>query len=238
VRRLLTPGFVVPLLLAIAGAALIIAGQLNLDQSGSGVSTLPPIAEPTETPSPASTAVPSPEASTEPTPSASPSPTPTVDPNWVATQLQIASIGLNIKVHKATTNAQCSFPPEYDAWVLCQSLEPGHGGNSYIFAHARRGMFLPLWNVQLGAEVKVLMSDGRVLLYRVTEIHPNVSCPDTTAPTMPPRLEPLALKYAKPGCAQGVFWTASADHERLTLQTSQGFNRNWGEFIVVADPVS
>ena len=99
-------------------------------------------------------------------------------------------------------------------------------------------MFLPLWNVQLGAEVKVLMSDGQILLYRVTEIHPNVSCPDTAAPAMPPRLEPLALRYAAPGCGQGVFWTGPADHERLTLQTSQGFNRNWGEFIVVADPVS
>jgi hypothetical protein len=82
------------------------------------------------------------------------------------------------------------------------------------------------------------MSDRRVLAYRVTEIHPNVSCPDTREPPMPARLQPLALKYAKPGCDQGAFWTAPTDHERLTLQTSQGFNRNWGEFIVVADPVT
>jgi hypothetical protein len=27
------------------------------------------------------------------------------------------------------------------------------------------------------------------------------------------------------------------DHERLTLQTSQGWNRNWGELIIVADPL-
>ena len=157
-------------------------------------------------------------------------------------QLQIASIGLNIKVYEATTKAQCDFPPEYGAWVLCanppDARQPGRGGNAYIFAHARRGMFLPLWNVQLGAEVKVLMSDGQVLVYRVTEVHANVSCPDQRAPKMPANLEPLALKYAGPGCAQGAFWTGQADHERLTLQTSQGFNRNWGEFIVVADPVS
>ena len=31
-------------------------------------------------------------------------------------------------------------------------------------------------------------------------------------------------------------WSAPTDHERLTLQTSQGYNRNWGEFIVVAEP--
>lgn len=235
-RRFLTPGFAVPLLLAVAGAVLIIAGQLNLDQGPAG-SSLPPIGESTRTPSPQPTVVPS-VVSVEPTPSVSPTPTPTPDPGWVATQLQITSIGLNIKVHKATTAAQCGFPPEYDAWVLCEGQEPGRGGNAYIFAHARRGMFLPLWNVQLGADVKILMSDGQVLLYQVTEIHPNVSCPDTEAPKMPANLEPLALKYAEPGCGQGVFWTGPADHERLTLQTSQGFNRNWGEFIVVADPVS
>jgi hypothetical protein len=207
----------VPLLLALVGGGLIIAGQLNLDQPPPGPS-LPPIGE------------------------ASASPTP--NPSWVAVQIEIQTLPvINLKVHRATTKAQCSFPPEYDAWLLqCgdnpATTEPGRGGNTYIFAHARRGMFLPLWNIQLGAEIKILMSDGQVLRYRVTEVHPNVSCPDSTAPTMPPGREPLALKYAPPGCAQGAFWTGGADHERLTLQTSQGYNRNWGEFIVVADPVS
>jgi hypothetical protein len=37
-------------------------------------------------------------------------------------------------------------------------------------------------------------------------------------------------------CDEGVFWTQPTDHERLTLQTSQGYNRNWGELVVVADP--
>jgi hypothetical protein len=150
--------------------------------------------------------------------------------------MQISSIGLNIAVQKAATKADCDFPPEHGAWILCGGAEPGRGTNSYIFAHAQVGMFLPLWNVQLGAEVRVLMSDGKVLVYRVTEIHPNVSCPDTRADPMPANLEPLALKYGDPNCSQGAFWSGKAKHERLTLQTSQGFNRNWGEFIVVAEP--
>lgn len=236
-RRLLTPGFVVPLLLALAGVALIIAGQLNLDERGTGQASLPPIPEPSRTPS----AVPS-SSTTGGTPSPSPTASPTPNPSWVATQLQIPAVGINIRVHRAASKSQCDFPPEYDAWVLCgdrpDSFQPGRGGNAYIFAHARTGMFLPLWNVQIGAEVKVLMSDGQVLRYVVTEVHPNVSCPDTREPKMPAGLEPLALKYAPPGCEQGVFWTSQADHERLTLQTSQGFNRNWGEFVVVADPVT
>ena len=35
----------------------------------------------------------------------------------------------------------------------------------------------------------------------------------------------------------GAAWTQPTDHERLTLQTSQGYNRNWGELIVVAKPI-
>ena len=62
-------------------------------------------------------------------------------------------------------------------------------------------------------------------------------CPDTRAKPMSYwTTPPLALQYAGPGCSQGAFWSAPTKHERLTLQTSQGFNRNWGEFIVVAEP--
>ena len=47
---------------------------------------------------------------------------------------------------------------------------------------------------------------------------------------------PLVLQQAD-DCSAGVAWTQPTDHERLTLQTSQGYNRNWGELVVVADPV-
>jgi len=68
----------------------------------------------------------------------------------------------------------------------------------------------------------------------VTEIHPNVACPDERVDPMPN--PPLALQYAEEGCP-GARWASPTDHERLTLQTSQGFNRNWGELIVIADPL-
>ena len=104
-----------------------------------------------------------------------------------------------------------------------------------MFAHAELSLFKRLWNVQLGAEVKMLMSDDVVLRYVVTEVRPNVSCPDDRADPHPN--PPLVLKYAPPGCAEGAAWTQPTDHERLTLQTSQGYNRNWGELIVIAEPV-
>jgi hypothetical protein len=221
----------VPILLALVGVGLIIVGQLDLDQPGPGAS-LPPIPEPTPTAVAQATASPR-----SVRPSASPTASPTPNPKWVAVQMQIPSIGLNIAVQKAATKADCDFPPEHGAWILCGGSEPGRGTNSYIFAHAQVGMFLPLWNVQLGAEVRVLMSDGKVLVYHVTEIHPNISCPDTRAKPMSYwTTPPLALQYAGPGCSQGAFWSAPTKHERLTLQTSQGYNRNWGEFIVVAEP--
>ncbi len=60
--------------------------------------------------------------------------------------------------------------------------------------------------MQLGAEVKVLMSDGAVLRYRVTEIHPNVSCPDDRADPHPN--PPLALQVrAAAAAAEGAAWT-------------------------------
>ena len=95
-------------------------------------------------------------------------------------------------------------------------------------------LFKRLWNVTLGAEVKILMSDGQVLHYRVTEIHPNASCPDAGA--APDPSPPLALSLAPAGCP-GAIWLNQTGHERLTLQTSQGFNRNYGELIVVALPI-
>jgi Sortase domain len=225
----------VPLLLAIAGVALIIAGQLNLDQSGVAGPSLPNIPEPTATPIP--TPSPTVTVAGTPTASASPTPSPTPNPSWVAVQLQIPSVGINVRVKKAT-GSQCDFPPLDGAYILCGGNEPGRGTNSYIFAHARTGLFLALWNVMIGAEIRVRMSDGQVLVYRVTEIHPNVSCPDTREPPMTywGVTPPPALRYAAPGCPDGAFWQAATDYERLTLQTSQGYNRNWGEFIVVALP--
>jgi hypothetical protein len=226
----------VPLLLAVVGVGLIVAGQMGLDQP-TAVESLPPIVLPSDTPEPSPSASLGPSFGS-PSASASPTPSPTPNPNRVAVQMQIPSIGLNIRVRKATTKADCDFPPEHDAWVLCGGSQPGHGTNSYIFSHARVGMFLPLWNVQIGAEIRILMSDKAVLVYRVTEIHANVSCPDTREPPMTywGVTPPPALRYAAPGCPGGALWTAPTDHERLTLQTSQGYNRNWGEFIVVADP--
>lgn len=224
-RATSAPGIVLPLLLTVIGASLILAGQLPVDRPAA---SLPGIPEESEV----AVASPTPGPSGF-TPVPTPSGTPIPD-SWVATQLEIDSVKLNVAVKHAQPG-QCDFPPDDAAYVLCQSSEPGRGMNSYIVAHALQHLFKRLWNVVLGAEIKILMSDDVVLRYVVTEIHPNVSCPDDRAPQMTVE-PPLALKYAKPGCP-GAEWARPTDYELLTLQTSQGFNRNWGELIIIAEPL-
>jgi hypothetical protein len=228
-RRLFTAGIAVPLILALVGGGLIVASQLDLDPTA--LASLPQIPDVTPSPNETPTVTPSPSPGVTPMPT--PSPTPIPD-TWVAVQIQIASVGINVRVRKSTSAATDYFPTEDAAYILRKSLEPGRGGNVYMIAHAELHLFKPLWNVLLGDEVKILMSDGQVLRYVVTEIHPNQSCPDTRAPADPS--PPPALRDAAPGCP-ATYWSKPTDHERLSLQTSQGFNRNYGELVVVADPL-
>jgi hypothetical protein len=219
-------GLALPLTLAMLGIVLILAGQLPLDDGPR--QSLAPIPLPSavaETSTPRQSGTPD-----ERTPGPTPEPTP-IPSGWVATQIQIESVGINVQIRRLLPDEPLG---DCCAFLLSQTGEPGHGTNSYMAAHAQLTLFKGLWNVQLGAEVRVLMSDGQVLLYRVTEVHPNVSCPDPDAEPMPN--PPLDLLYAGTGCEEGGRWTAPTDHERLTLQTSQGFNRNWGELVVVAEP--
>ena len=239
-RRLFSSGWLLPIVLATVGVALIVVGQLDLGGGGPQQS-LVPIPEPSSTPVAVANGTPTAGSSASASPSVAPTPTPfpTLAAGVAATQLTIPRVGINVVVHESTSDENDAFPDECCAFVLQGSSEPGHGTNSYIFAHAQNTLFKPLWNVQLGDKVLVKMSDGHVIQYRITEVHPNVACPDPDAdPALNPPDPPLALRYAPSDCSQGHVWIAPTTVERLTLQTSQGFNRNWGELVVVAEPIS
>lgn len=234
-RRL--SSWALPIILGVVGVALIIIGSLD---RGSGPSqSLPPIVTPTPvaiaSPTSSPTAVPS--ETVAPSESATPTPTPTPLPEGVtAAQIEVPSVGINIAVRQSTSAETDAFPPHDAAYILRGGHQPGRNENSYIFAHAENTLFKPLWNVQIGAEVLIRMSDASVLRYVVTEVRPNVACPDPDAdPALNPENPPLALQIHE-DCELGVFWTADTPYERLTLQTSQGYNRNWGELVVVAKP--
>jgi hypothetical protein len=239
VKRL--SSWALPIILGVAGVALIIIGSFELDFGARATPTLPSILTPTPVALASPTATlssdPSPSSTTEPT--ESPSPTPLPD-DVIAAQMEIPSVGINVLVRQSTSDATDSFPPDDAAFILSGGMQPGRNANSYVFAHALNHLFKPLWNVQIGAEVLVRMSDDSVLRYRITEVRPNIPCPDPDATTNNPEdfgIElPLALQI-RTECNEGdPVWTAQTDYERLTLQTSQGFNRNWGELIIIAEP--
>jgi hypothetical protein len=238
-RRLFSSGWLLPIILATVGVTLIVVGQLDLDAGGPGQS-LVPIPEPSATAVAVASGTP-PGSSASASPSLAPTaaPFPTLAADAVATQLGIPRVGINVVVRESSSDQNDAFPDDCCAFILQGSSEPGRGTNSYIFAHALNTLFKPLWNVQIGDKVLVKMSDGHVIEYRVTEVHPNVACPDENAdPALNPPDPPLALRYAPADCSQGHRWLQPTTEERLTMQTSQGFNRNWGELVVVAEPIS
>ena len=228
-----------PVILGLVGVGLIILGTLDLD--GEAAASLPPIATASHSPTQEATAEPSasPPATAEVSPSQEPTPSPSATPlpdDVTAVQLEVPSVGINVAVQQSQSRETDGFPPSDAAYILSTGSQPGRHTNSYVFAHALNHLFKPLWNVVPGAEVLVLMSDGTVLRYVVSEVRPNVACPADPDPALDPPNPPLALQI-HPTCDEGLFWLAPTDHERLTLQTSQGYNRNWGELVIVAEPV-
>ncbi|MGH2416931.1 MAG: sortase domain-containing protein, partial [Candidatus Limnocylindria bacterium] len=168
-----------PIILGVAGVALIMVGSLDLDRDPA--SSLPPIATARPTPVAVATPTPSAQLSAQPSSSAGPTPIPTPTPlpdDVTAVQLDVPSVGVRVAVRQSVSAETDGFPPSDAAYILSGGHQPGRNTNSFIFAHAVLGLFKPLWNVQPGAEVLVQTSDGQVLRYVVTEVRPNVACPD------------------------------------------------------------
>lgn len=104
--------------------------------------------------------------------------------------------------------------PEHKAFVYPGSRSPGEGGNTYVYAHARVGMFLALWSAKLGDTILIARADGSITRsYHVTLIVPRVDPADTR-------------------------WLDAQGDERLTLQTSTGPRADDPRFIVVAHPIA
>jgi len=99
--------------------------------------------------------------------------------------------------------------PEHVALLFPGTSVPGTPGNAYIYAHARRGMFLSLWNIKVGDDVLVRSKTGETYRYVVTQIAPRVAPAD-------------------------VSWLVPDGPERLTLQTSTGPAPGDPRFIAVA----
>ena len=128
-------------------------------------------------------------------------------------RIQIARLGIDLPVREGdlTRDIDEQRTPEDYAFHLPGTAIPGQAGNSYLYAHARRGMFLALWDARPGDEVIVRPPNGPALEYVVRYILPRVA-PTDTSTTRP---------------------TAT---EQLTLQTSTGPSPEDPRFVVLAYP--
>lgn len=132
-------------------------------------------------------------------------------PDGYRLQIPGLSIDLPLTEGDIIRDTLAQKTPEHFAFHLPTTSIPGLGGNTYIYAHARVGMFLNLWNAELGNLVFLSTPDLKVLMYVVTEVHPRV------APT-------------------DVSWMQDTPGERLTIQTSTGPNPTDPRFVVIAVP--
>ena len=140
-------------------------------------------------------------------------PGPRAIPDGYRVQIPRLRIDLPIKEGDFARDIDNQQTPEHAAFHLPRTAIPGEGSNTYLYAHARTGMFLSLWEAKEGDEVIIVAPDGKTLLYVVREVHPRVPYNETS-------------------------WVLPTSTERLTLQTSTGPNPQDPRFVVVALPKS
>jgi LPXTG-site transpeptidase (sortase) family protein len=165
-------------------------------------------APPTPTASATTVATSSPPSPTE---SARATQGPRAIPDGYRVQVPRLRIDLPIKEGDVTRDIDDQQTPEHAAFHLPRTAIPGDGSNTYLYAHARTGMFLSLWDAKEGDEVIIVAPDGKTLAYVVREVHPRVPYNETS-------------------------WVLPSPTERLTLQTSTGPNPQDPRFVVVALP--
>ena len=157
---------------------------------------------------PAPTDVASPVAIVEklPVPTAAPTP---VNPTGVAaTRIRVPELSVDLEVVPGDgVNAPLYKAAEYPGPMKL----PGQGGRSMIYAHARAGMFGPLFNAKVGQHVDVSLADGRQLHYVIREYYAHWPVDD-------------------------LRWFDQADHEQLILVTCTTYDPNDPRIVVVAEP--
>jgi len=200
----------------VSGVVLILAGLVLIARSDA-FAPVAPTFEPTPLPTAVLTLSPTPTAALG-SPSPAPSPTPTRDPRAPIPdgyRVQIPRLGIDLPVSEGdlVRDVDQQRTPENFAFHYPGTSIPGRGSNTYLYAHARIGMFLALWDARPGDQVLVSTPDLRVLRYVITEVHPRV----------PP--DDISVVQPTPG-------------ERLTLQTSTGPTPADPRFVVIAAPAT
>ena len=175
-RRLL------PALVTAAGVALLVAGLLTYQDTPEAVA-LAPSADPSGPASAAQSPASTPAATERPlpsllplpslAPSAPPTPMPSPAVARVATRVVVPALRIDLPVVRPPDDPD-HFPYCNVAEYLPELSQPGSPGTTYLFAHAREGMFLPLLRTaddrMPGMLVQVYTSDNLVFLYEIDRV--------------------------------------------------------------------
>jgi sortase A len=189
---------VVGVLAILAGSGWIAGGEpaANSPSASIAVASSPPTPGPTASPSTGSPSAQPSLASSAPSAVAT-----------VAKRIRIPRLKIDLPIIEgdgvdAPLDAAAHFPGS--AW-------PGGGSNIYIYAHARKGLFINLWDARKGDEVLLDTVDGRTVTYVVYRIRPKTPW--------------NAVELLEP-----------TDEELLTLQTSTSYTATAPRFVVIAKP--
>ena len=109
-------------------------------------------------------------------------PGPTVPPDRVATRVVIPRLQIDLPVMLQQGDQYGDYPLCDVALYQPLLSQPGEGRATYIYAHAREGMFLPLLLASqindgkslLGDVVLVYTNDNYVFQYTISEVHRHV----------------------------------------------------------------
>jgi Sortase family. len=163
----------IPAILTALGVTMIAVGLLSY--------STPADAGRLDSPAPTQVAVhssPSPLITLPPIGSAPPATaSPTIPADRVATRVRIRALGIDLPIFKQPGGAG-AYPLCDVAMYIEQLGQPGEGRATYLYAHARQGMFLPILTASkiangkqmLGMVVEVYTSDDQRFLYYIVEV--------------------------------------------------------------------
>jgi hypothetical protein len=192
----------------IAGGLLSYTGAAGLDAPSPSPTTIAVAPTPTFT-------LPTfaPESGSPP-----PSPSPTAAVDRVATRVVVPALRIDLPVVKPAGGAD-AYPQCNVAMYIQQLHQPGQGGATYLYAHARDGMFGPIYelamvkkrpNTMKGMLVEVYTNDDLLFSYQIVDV----------------RLHQLNLNDAQ-----------NATEEEMWLQTSEGPKGTPGKTQLKAIPI-
>lgn len=124
-------------------------------------------------------------------PLATPSPTSSVVAvARIASRVVVPALGIDLPVIRQPGSAD-SFPPCNVAMYITQLHQPGQPGATYLYAHARTGMFLPILSASqkdngksmIGMLIEVYTTDNMEFLYEAVAVRRHITNLDSAFAT-------------------------------------------------------